>query len=190
VYFPESEEVRKVRCVRFTSDAYCTTGRPTENPIKPDVVLDEEIVVGKPLDVRPQAIPEPEPGVIGENQPEPEQGVHVIDENRPEPDRNVQNEGRPSRRCVKPKYLDDYSEGEEFDSDIDDNVNCTIDYCYKVTDVPKTYQDAVTSSKSNKWQKAMVDEMSVLRENETFEMTPLPEGRKSVGGRWVYAVMH
>ena len=27
-----------------------------------------------------------------------------------------------------------------------------------------------------------------LRENGTFELTPLPEDRKTVGGQWVYAV--
>ena len=30
--------------------------------------------------------------------------------------------------------------------------------------------------------------MQALRENDTFELTPLPEGRKTVGGRWVYAI--
>lgn len=30
--------------------------------------------------------------------------------------------------------------------------------------------------------------MKSLAENKTYELTPLPEGRSSVGGRWVYAV--
>jgi hypothetical protein len=34
----------------------------------------------------------------------------------------------------------------------------------------------------------METEMSALRENDTFELTTLPQGRKAVGGRWVYAV--
>ncbi|PIK39827.1 hypothetical protein BSL78_23335 [Apostichopus japonicus] len=54
--------------------------------------------------------------------------------------------------------------------------------------VPKTYQEAITCPASSDWQKAMKDEMSALRENDTFELNPLPEGRKVVGGRWVYAV--
>ena len=34
----------------------------------------------------------------------------------------------------------------------------------------------------------MSEEMNSLRENETFTLTTLPEGRKSVGGRWVFTV--
>ena len=34
----------------------------------------------------------------------------------------------------------------------------------------------------------MSEEMNSLRENETFTLTTLPEGRKSVGGLWVFTV--
>ena len=54
--------------------------------------------------------------------------------------------------------------------------------------VPKSYQEAISSPNANSWQEAMKDEMSALRENDTFELVPLPEGRKSVGGRWVFTV--
>ena len=35
---------------------------------------------------------------------------------------------------------------------------------------------------------AMEEEIQALQENDAFELTSLPEGRKSVGGRWVYAL--
>ena len=35
---------------------------------------------------------------------------------------------------------------------------------------------------------AMEEEIQALQENEEFELTSLPEGRKSMGGRWVYAL--
>ena len=35
---------------------------------------------------------------------------------------------------------------------------------------------------------AMNEEIDALWDNETFELTPLPEGRTSVGGKWVYAI--
>ena len=38
------------------------------------------------------------------------------------------------------------------------------------------------------WQEAMENEMKSLTENNTFTVTQLPEGRTSVGGRWVYSV--
>ena len=34
----------------------------------------------------------------------------------------------------------------------------------------------------------MSEELNALWDNETYELTPLPEGRTSVGGKWVYAV--
>ena len=34
----------------------------------------------------------------------------------------------------------------------------------------------------------MNDEITALGDNETYEITPLPEGKTVVGGRWVYAV--
>ena len=38
------------------------------------------------------------------------------------------------------------------------------------------------------WERAMKEEIHSLKENDTFELTILPEGRKTVGGRWVYAL--
>ena len=63
-----------------------------------------------------------------------------------------------------------------------------VDYCYRVRDIPKTYNDAITSPESQQWQKAMEEEISSLIDNNTYDLTPLPEGRTVVGGRWVYAV--
>ena len=34
----------------------------------------------------------------------------------------------------------------------------------------------------------MGEEVTALWDNETFELTPLPEGRTSVGGKWVYGI--
>ena len=34
----------------------------------------------------------------------------------------------------------------------------------------------------------MDEEMHSLKENDTFILTPLPVGKQTVGGRWVYAV--
>ena len=65
----------------------------------------------------------------------------------------------------------------------------TYDACYKIIeDVPVTYSDAMKCSDSHKWQKAMDAEISALAENDTWNLTPLPEGRSSVGGKWVYTI--
>ena len=94
----------------------------------------------------------------------------------------------PTRERVRPKYLDDYVTGEELDHAVDDAANCTIDFCYRISNVPQSYQDAISSPESSKWRDAMNEELDALWDNETFELTPLPEGRTSVGGKWVYAI--
>lgn len=68
-------------------------------------------------------------------------------------------------------------------------MQISIDYCYKmVSNVPQTFREAVTSSNSREWIDAMDEEMKSLRDNTTFTLTNLPEGKKAVGGRWVYAI--
>ncbi|MCO5571724.1 hypothetical protein L7F22_025471 [Adiantum nelumboides] len=41
-----------------------------------------------------------------------------------------------------------------------------------------------------KWEQAMDEEMAALDVNETWELVPLPEGKKSIGCKWVYKVKH
>ena len=37
---------------------------------------------------------------------------------------------------------------------------------------------------------AMNDEMAVLESNDTWELVPLPNGKKAIGFKWVYKVKH
>lgn len=64
-----------------------------------------------------------------------------------------------------------------------------MDYCYRVmSDSPPTLKEAMNSSQSHLWVKAMKEEMDSLKESETFTLTTLPEGKHAVGGRWVSTV--
>lgn len=70
-----------------------------------------------------------------------------------------------------------------------DLAQSNIDYCYRVIcNIPVSFTEAVASDKSGDWVKAMDEEMHSLKENNTFTLTNLPEGKKAVGGRWVYAI--
>ena len=90
----------------------------------------------------------------------------------------------PPRARKKPAHLQDY----ETEDTVDKVVTC-VDSCYRaVCDIPQNYQDAIRSAKSQQWIDAMNDEMQSLEENETFKITPLPLGKKAVGGRWVYTL--
>ncbi|PRQ26985.1 putative RNA-directed DNA polymerase [Rosa chinensis] len=45
--------------------------------------------------------------------------------------------------------------------------------------------DALTNPK---WTKAMNEELEALQKNATWELVPMPVGKKTVGGRWVFTV--
>ena len=46
----------------------------------------------------------------------------------------------------------------------------------------------MNSTKASGWAQAMKNELAALKENDTFELTPLPIGKNLVGGKWVYAI--
>ena len=46
----------------------------------------------------------------------------------------------------------------------------------------------MSSKNAKEWKKAMEREMASLKENDTFTVVELPEGKQSVGGRWVFAL--
>ena len=76
---------------------------------------------------------------------------------------------------MKPKYLEHYTDGSEIDQN--NCINFTVDYCYKMSDIPQTYQEAISSPHSHEWQRAMEEEMHALRQNDTFELTTMPKDR-------------
>lgn len=50
---------------------------------------------------------------------------------------------------------------------------------------PKTYKEA---SKSTEWVEAMKSELNALEVNNTWELTTLPPGKKSIRCKWVYKI--
>ena len=203
VYFPESGIVRKVRCVKFTREP-SVLQKP--EPASSDDVSDfEDCVVRRfPVtqtetdvertDARPGRVDVPGTQAGVENvvqavgpdmqavRPDVAQalGPDVV----VEPDVNVRKSGRVKRR---PQLLNDCLVGDEIDRAIED-LEDSVDVCCHISSVPKSYKEAVASPRANDWQEAMKTEMNALEENETFELTTLPPGRKPVGGRWVYAL--
>ncbi|KAF2356702.1 Reverse transcriptase RNA-dependent DNA polymerase [Trinorchestia longiramus] len=89
----------------------------------------------------------------------------------------------PLREKKPPIYLKDYVDPDECDI-----TNYVVDYCYRVSSIPKSYSEAISSPDSVEWQKAMSDEMAALVDNETFELIAKPKERSVIGGRWVYSV--
>ena len=198
VYFPECDVVKKVRCVRFTN--IFEINKPEEMSLDVTSQRDDFVIEQKPVyvndcdnvDIKPESVHSDE----GTNNANP------IDETTDNVNPDVDDETNflitidemldtdthsnkyPSRECRRPEYLNDFIVGDE----VDDAVDFVSDYCYTLTDIPKTYHEAVTSKNAGLWQVAMEDEMTALRENDTYDLVPLPEGRKPVGGRWVYSI--
>ena len=89
-------------------------------------------------------------------------------------------EGYPTRTRNKPSF---YRQDKT-----DDNLSYTIDYCYKLSNIPADYQQAIESPEANKWQEAMDAEMNALIDNDTLELVPCPKDRQIVGAKWVYTI--
>ena len=57
-----------------------------------------------------------------------------------------------------------------------------------VGDMPTTFKSAMESSDAMKWKEACNTEYDSLRQNDTWDIVPLPKGRKAIGSRWVFRV--
>ena len=56
--------------------------------------------------------------------------------------------------------------------------------------LPKQYRDILKLSKEDQrlWRSAMNDEVESLHERKVWELVDLPKGRRTIKGRWVFAV--
>ena len=59
---------------------------------------------------------------------------------------------------------------------------------HAVEDEPNTYEDAMRRGDRELWQAAMVSELDSIHKNGTWELVPLPEGRRPIGSKWVYKI--
>ena len=53
---------------------------------------------------------------------------------------------------------------------------------------PSTLQEALNNSDASFWREAMQEEIEALHKNKTWELMPLPAGRKPIGNKWVYKI--
>ena len=176
IYYPNKNDVKRVRCVKFTDKFPCENVEPVPEY---RYIVDEEPVSSETL---------PVPTLDSNDQ-------NLTEENEPPRNEEVDNQVLETRRYpvrerTVPSYLDEYvtDMDESVPEDDSSAAVCSVDFCCRMVDIPRTYQDAITSPESSKWHKAMKEEMSSLKENDTYELMQLPEGRSAVGGRWVYTV--
>ena len=64
-----------------------------------------------------------------------------------------------------------------------------VAYCLLTEDgEPSTFHKALNSSDVTLWMTAMHEEIEALHKNKTWELVPLPHGRKAIGNKWVYKI--
>ncbi|KAL6483448.1 hypothetical protein MHYP_G00083200 [Metynnis hypsauchen] len=175
VYYPTKGKVQKHRLVKFITKTTCESETQTQDLGFDPIINNEKTDTSRPsatsTDIQtdsPQS-----PGDDGE------------EHHRVTP--QVSSSGRyPTREHKPPSYLSDYTQE---DSGGDDSTLTCVDYCYRaVCGVPLTFKQAMASPQAGEWKRAMDEEMQSLEENQTFTLTKLPEGGKTVGGRWVYSI--
>ena len=59
---------------------------------------------------------------------------------------------------------------------------------YSVGEVPTTIKSAMESNDASKWRDACDSEFQSLTKNSTWDVVPLPSGRKLIGCKWVFKV--
>ena len=59
---------------------------------------------------------------------------------------------------------------------------------YSGGEMPTTYKSAMESNDASNWNEACQSELDSLRKNETWDLVPLPKGRKAIGSRWVFRI--
>lgn len=67
-----------------------------------------------------------------------------------------------------------------------DAVSHCIYVNYVNANVPSTYEDAINSSESREWRKAMDEEILCLDKNETWQVVERPRDKKVIDVKWVY----
>ncbi|KAE8703963.1 hypothetical protein F3Y22_tig00110462pilonHSYRG00425 [Hibiscus syriacus] len=68
-------------------------------------------------------------------------------------------------------------------------IEGNITYCLLTEDgEPSTYQEAINNSDASLWMMAIQEEIEALHKNNTWDLVPLPQGRKPIGNKWVFKI--
>ena len=68
-------------------------------------------------------------------------------------------------------------------------MSSNVAYCLLTKEgEPSTLQEAMSSSDASHWMTAMQEEMEALHKNKTWELVPLPQGRKAIGNKWIFKI--
>ncbi|EFX65589.1 hypothetical protein DAPPUDRAFT_264471 [Daphnia pulex] len=132
----------------------------------------------EPTNAEREQSPEGEKSLEGEQRPEGEQRLEG-EQNLAEMEENstlVQ----PRRSSRQPVYSEKFKNWRR---------DLGLLSCANQPHEPLNYIEAITSAdEANLWKPAIDDEYASLMKNETWQLTPLPPGRKAIRTKWVFTV--
>ena len=77
---------------------------------------------------------------------------------------------------------------ERYGCPIDNSENVSFVECFSCEAVPNSLEEVKRSQSRDDWLEAMTKEFNSLVDNKTWELCELPAHKKSLGGRWVFAL--
>ncbi|CAL5408817.1 unnamed protein product [Camellia sinensis] len=171
-----------VKGISEQSKAYKLYNPITEKiVISRDVVFDEDKTWPWTPTISGQSIPvhfeDEEQSQVSSEQPQVSSS-HLPSTSSGEDQSEISEQTRPQRTKSRPAWMRDYEVTgiDQFDD--------PITHFALLSDCdPVTFNDAVQDPK---WQHAMDEEIHAIEENNTWELTNLPKGHKSIGVKWVY----
>lgn len=177
MYIPETGKIMEYRVVKFPR-------RGVEQQTQTKGPLSDDDFMPSQHNTNPDICGESDVDKSGKGPDQLAEGPKAENETSPTSQSHDESVRSSKRERKLPSYLRDYVT----DMEDSDQVLTSIDYCYKFSAFPRTYQEAMESPESRNWEAAMKEEMNSLTENNTFTLSTLPEGKNSVGGCWVYTI--
>ena len=159
VYYPDTDKIERVRCVKFFK----------EGNLQP--IIDPDVHEGEPIQCETR-VPIVSGGASSDEGGGSASSTDVGNDTTYRPPRY------PIRARTKPEYLNEYVTSKV----VDEVAEYTVDYCYRMSDIPSSYSQAIHSAEAGEWHQAMNYEIKALEENDTFELVPPPEDRWVVSG--------
>lgn len=194
VYFPEKNKVEIKRDIIFIKEL-----KENKEAVKERYVR-QDILTGLDIQQEIQHTCERENNICTENETLETEETHmeetINDKIQPEEceeseieryetptenseEREEEEYKRPKRQTRKPKWMQDYIEGEEPE-------NTFISYS---NDEPNTYQEALKRLDRCMWEQAVEKELQTLKENNTWEeVDEVPDGENIISSKWVFKI--